>query len=74
MPMGSIWTIASILCLIAAAIFLLRENYDWAFVLAALGALAWILNYRFQIRGTINKETETTEDEREVSDEDEDET
>lgn len=72
--MGSIWTIASILCLIAGAIFLLRDNYDAAFVLAALGAIAWILNYRFQIRGTINEETETTEDEREVSDEDEDET
>ena len=71
--MGSIWTIASILCLITGAIFLLRENYDAAFVLAALGAIAWILNYRFQIRGTINEETETTEDEREVSDEDEDE-
>jgi membrane-bound ClpP family serine protease len=69
----SIWTIASILLLVAAAIFLLRENYDAAFVLAALGAIAWILNYRFQIRGTINEETETTEDERDAFDEDENE-
>jgi membrane-bound ClpP family serine protease len=69
----SIWTIASILLLIAAAVFLLRENYDAAFVLAALGAISWILNYRFQIRGKINEETETTDDERDASDEDEDE-
>lgn len=68
-----IWTIASIVCLIAAAIFLLRENYDAAFVLAALGSLAWILNYRFQIRGKINEETGTTEDARDASDEDDEE-
>jgi hypothetical protein len=71
--MGSVWTIASILFLIAAAIFLLRENYDAAFVLAALGALAWILNYRFQIRGKLKEETKTTEDERDASDDNEDE-
>lgn len=70
LPKIGIWTIAAILLLIAAAVFLLRENYDAAFVLAALGAIAWILNYRFQIRGTINEETETTEDERDASDED----
>ena len=66
--MGSIWTIASILCLIAAAIFLLRENYDAAFVIAALGAIAWMLDYRSKIRGTINEESGTTEDERDASD------
>jgi hypothetical protein len=71
-PMG-IWTIGSIVCLIAAALFLLRENYDAAFVLATLGAVAWFLNYRFQIRGTINKEAETTADERSASEEDDDE-
>lgn len=71
--MGNTWTIASILCLIAAAIFLLRENYDAAFVLAALGALAWILNYRSRIRGTVIEETETTEDGRDASEDDEDE-
>ena len=71
-PIGSIWTIASILFLIVAAIFLLRENYDAAFALAALGAVAWFLNYRSKIRETINEETETTDDEWDAS-EDEDE-
>jgi hypothetical protein len=65
--MRSIWTIASIVCLIAAAIFLLRDNFDAAFVLATLGAIAWFLNYRFQLRGTISEETETNEDERDAS-------
>jgi len=66
--MGSIWTIASILCLIVAALLLLRENYDAAFVAAALGAVAWFLNYRSKIRGTIPEETETTLDDEEDSD------
>lgn len=70
--MGSIWTIASILCLIVAAIFLLRENYDAAFVAAALGAVTWFLNYRSKIRGIIPEETETTIDEREDSDDQDD--
>jgi hypothetical protein len=70
-PMG-IWTIASIVCLIVAGLFLHRRNFDAAFVLAVLGAVAWFLNYRSHIRGTINEETETTDDERDAS-EDEDE-
>ncbi|MDT4897269.1 MAG: hypothetical protein QOH25_2346 [Acidobacteriota bacterium] len=70
--MGSIWVIASILFLLAAAVFLLRENTDAAFVFAALGAIAWFLNYRSRIRETITEETETTGDGRDAS-EDEDE-
>jgi hypothetical protein len=70
--MGSIWVIASILFLIVAAVFLARGNYDAAFVLAALGAIAWFLNYRSKIRETISDETETTDDGQNAS-EDEDE-
>lgn len=69
--MGSIWTIASILCLIVAALLLLRENYEAAFVLAALGAVAWILNYRSKIRGTIIEDKEIDDDERDASDDEE---
>ena len=72
MPVGSIWTAASVLCLIVAALFLLRENYDAAFVAATLGAVAWFLNYRSNIRSTIPEDTETTRDEANAS-EDEDE-
>lgn len=48
--MAKIWQIASVACLIAAAVLLLLEYYDAAFVLAALGAVAWILNHRTEIR------------------------
>ena len=70
--MGSIWVGASILFLLAAAFFLLRENYDAAFFFAALGAVAWFLNYRSKIRETISEEMETTDDDWDAS-EDEDE-
>ena len=53
--------IASALFLIAAAIFLWRNNLSAAFVIAALGACAWFLSYRAQMRGKI------VDDESEVS-------
>lgn len=68
--MGSLWTIASIICMMVAAVFLLRENYDAAFVSAALGAISWFLNYRARIRQTIVEETEPILDEQEALDED----
>lgn len=72
LPVESIWTIASVVCLIIAALFLLRDNYDGAFVSATLGAVAWFLNYRSNLREITSEDTETTLDEADAS-EDEDE-
>jgi chromate transport protein ChrA len=47
------WMIASALFLIVAAIFLWRNNLSTAFVIAALGACAWFLSYRAQMRSKI---------------------
>jgi hypothetical protein len=63
-----IWALASILCLLAAGILLWREYTDAAFVLAAVGALAWILDYRSKLRGIIPEEEETTPLDEEESD------
>jgi hypothetical protein len=63
------WITGSMLCLIVAAVLLLRENYDAAFVAAALGMVAWFLNYRSKIRETIIEPDETIEDEADASDE-----
>lgn len=40
-------------CIIAAAFLLLRRNFDVAFVVAALGLVAWFLNYRAQMKAII---------------------
>ena len=55
------WMIASALFLIVAAVFLWRNNLSMAFVIAALGACAWFLSYRAQMRSKI------VDDETEVS-------
>lgn len=48
--MKHVWMILSALSALIAVIFLARHNYDNAFVCAALGAVAWFLRYRAQIK------------------------
>jgi len=43
------WIITAGVCIIVAAVFLLRDDYETAFVVAVLGSVAWFLNYRCQI-------------------------
>jgi hypothetical protein len=55
---------------LVAAVLVVRENYNAAFVAAALGAVAWFLNFRSQINPTIVEDAETTGDDPEASDDD----
>ena len=43
------------ICIVAAAIFLLRGELNTAFVIAALGIVAWFLNYRIQMKAIITE-------------------
>lgn len=36
--------------IVAAGFFLIRRDFDKAFVIAALGMVAWFLNYRAQMK------------------------
>ena len=56
------WMILSALLLLVAAVFLWRNNLSAAFVTAALGACAWFLSYRAQLRNKI-KDDELPEEE-----------
>lgn len=38
------------LCITVAAVFLLRRDFNTAFVIAAIGMIAWFLNYRIQMK------------------------
>ncbi|HKC64451.1 MAG TPA: hypothetical protein VKB86_12485 [Pyrinomonadaceae bacterium] len=62
------WLIVSIAGLTGAAILLLWEKQDAAFVAAVLGAVAWFLSYRVRLRGTIVK-ADATEDDVDASEE-----
>ena len=60
------WILCSAAFLIVAAIFLWRNNLSAAFVIAALGACAWFLSYRTQLREQI-PDDEESDDEPEVN-------
>jgi hypothetical protein len=45
-----IWIVVAAVMVIVAATFLWRNNVSAAFVTATLGAVAWFLSYRAQIR------------------------
>jgi hypothetical protein len=51
--MERFWLIGSSLLLVAAAVFLWRNNLSAAFVSAALGAVAWFLSYRSKLRAHV---------------------
>ena len=57
-----VWIIASGILLVVAAVFLWRNNLSAAFVTAALGACAWFLSYRTQLRRKI-KDDESPDEE-----------
>ena len=48
-----IWITGSGILLVLAAGFVWRNNYSAAFVIAALGACAWFLSYRAQLKAKI---------------------
>jgi len=52
------WLIAAAVCGVIALYFAYRGNYDNAFVAAALGGVAWILNYRTQLKQKLNDDEE----------------
>ena len=49
-------------CGLLAVYFVLKENYENAFVAAAAGAVCWILSYRQQIRESLPKEDDEEEE------------
>ena len=50
----TIWLIAAAVCGVAALFFAYKGNYENAFVAAAIGGVAWILNYRTQLKQKLN--------------------
>jgi len=64
-----VWIIASGILLVVAAVFLWRNNLSAAFVTAALGACAWFLSYRAQLRKKITDDESCDEEFSESPDE-----
>ena len=49
------WMGLALACISGAAMALWRQNYETAFVLGAVGALAWFLNYRARMKELIEE-------------------
>lgn len=47
------WMILAGICIAVAAFFLVRRDFNTAFVIAALGMIFWFLNYRAQMKQVI---------------------
>lgn len=60
-----IWITLSGILLVVAAGFVWRNNYSAAFVIAALGACAWFLSYRAQLKAKLPDEDRNGDDEEE---------
>lgn len=63
--MNVFWKIVAALLAAGAVYWLVVENFDRAFLFAALGAVAWFLSFRAQLREKLatNETEETNEDE-----------
>lgn len=48
--MKIVWKIVAALFAVGAVYWVFVENFDRAFLFAALGAVAWFLSYRSQLR------------------------
>lgn len=62
-------------CIVVAAVFLLRRDLNTAFVIAALGLVAWFLNYRAQMKAVISaahQESSNIDEEESYEDSDDD--
>lgn len=65
-PLREPWLLGACLCVLAAAACLVLGYYDAAFVTAALGAVAWFLNYRARLprpEDEVDDEEDVNEDE-----------
>lgn len=47
------WMIVAGICIAVAAVYMLRRDFNTAFVIAALGMIFWFLNYRAQMKEII---------------------
>ena len=72
--MKHFWMVLSGAGILIAGIFLWRRELDRAFVVAALGLVAWFLNYRAQMRAitAAADERNETNDRNKVDEDDED--
>ena len=51
--MKIVWMIVAGICIAVAAFYIVRGDFNTAFVIAAVGMICWFLNYRAQMKEVI---------------------
>ena len=69
--MKTFWLIAAAVCGVVALYFAFKRNYDNALIAAALGGCAAFLNYRAQLRQTLNDDEDKNHTEEPADEHDE---
>jgi hypothetical protein len=70
--MKVVWTFIAVICLVAAAIALWRQEVNVAFVIATLGVMAWFLRYRSELKESLVEDGSPLKDDSEAESLDED--
>ena len=70
--MKAVWMVIAVVCLVATAIALWRQQLNAAFVIATAGVLAWFLRYRSELKSSLREDEALQTDERETDSTDED--
>jgi hypothetical protein len=50
------WIVVSAVCGATAVYFAVRQDYDKMFIAAVVGAVAWFLSYRVQLREKLDED------------------
>ena len=53
--MSRLWVIIAALSSVMAVVLIFQLNYEAAFVVAAVGVVAWFLNYRVRVKKRLNE-------------------
>ena len=53
--MKILWVAIAIVCTLVAIILILQPKFEAAFVVAAIGAVAWFLNFRQQVKSRLTE-------------------
>ena len=51
--MKNIWVPIAVICVVMAIVLVIQLNFEAAFVVAAVGAVAWFLNYRGHVKNRL---------------------
>lgn len=53
--MKSFWVAIAIVCTLVATVLIIQLKFEGAFVVATVGAVAWFLNYRQQLKARLSE-------------------